>query len=86
MADPEIEVIREILRSSPRPTDLAERRARLDALGARYVVPPDVEVQPVQTNGVPAEWTLTPEADPHRVIMFLHGGGYISGSTTAIAT
>jgi monoterpene epsilon-lactone hydrolase len=80
MADPEIEAVREILSSSPRPADLAARRARLDALGARYEVPSDVQVQPVRANGVPAEWTQTPEADVDRVIMFLHGGGYVSGS------
>jgi monoterpene epsilon-lactone hydrolase len=80
MADPEIEVVREILRSQPRPADLLERRKRLDALGARYPVAPDVQVQPVDANGVAGEWTAVPDADISRVVMFLHGGGYISGS------
>src|SRR4029434_11282695 len=31
-------------------------------------------------NGYAAEWTTTPVADPSRAILFLHGGGYISGS------
>src|SRR5690242_19893645 len=31
-------------------------------------------------DGVAAERTTTPEADPGRVILFLHGGGYMSGS------
>ena len=34
----------------------------------------------MNANGVAAEWTSTPGADPTRAIMFLHGGGYISGS------
>jgi epsilon-lactone hydrolase len=80
MADPEIEVIRQILKSQPRPIDLVERRKRLDALAERYDVAPDVEVRPIEADGVPAEWTITPGADPNRVLMFLHGGGYISGS------
>jgi acetyl esterase/lipase len=80
MADAEIEVIREILVSHPRPTDLSERRKRLDALGAQYPLPPDVRVEPVEADGVAAEWTTTPQADPAHAIMFLHGGGYISGS------
>jgi monoterpene epsilon-lactone hydrolase len=80
MADPEIDTIRDILQSQPRPADLAERRQRLDALGTRYPVAPDVQIQPVVANGVPAEWTITPHANPSRVIMFLHGGGYMSGS------
>ena len=80
MADAEIEVIRRLLAARPRPSDLGERRKRLDALGAQYPLPADVEVEPVDANGVNAEWTSTPGADPTRAIMFLHGGGYISGS------
>ena len=80
MADPEIDVVRDILRSQPRPVDLADRRKRLDALGQRYTVAPDVHVEPVDANGVAAEWTLVPGSDRDRVFMFLHGGGYISGS------
>jgi len=80
MADAEIDVIREIIASHPRPAGLSERRKRLDALGGQYVLPTDVRVEAVDANGVAAEWTTTPGADPGRVIMFLHGGGYISGS------
>jgi epsilon-lactone hydrolase len=80
MADPEIDVVRKILASQPRPTNLAERRKRLDALGAQYSLPEDVRVEGVDANGIAAEWTATPVADPSRVILFLHGGGYISGS------
>ena len=80
MADAEIDAIREILASSPRPTGLSERRKRLDALGSRYSLPADVRVEAADANGVAAEWTLTPEAEPARVILFLHGGGYVSGS------
>ena len=80
MADPEIEAIRAQLAAHPRPANLAERRKRLDALGMQYALPADVRVEPVDANGVPAEWTATPGADPAHVILFLHGGGYISGS------
>jgi epsilon-lactone hydrolase len=80
MADPEIDVVRKMLASHPRPTDLAERRKRLDALGAQYSLPEDVRVEGVDANGVAAEWTTTPVSDSSRVILFLHGGGYISGS------
>jgi epsilon-lactone hydrolase len=80
MADSEIDAIRRLLAARPRPSDLGERRKRLDALGAQYPLPADVEVEPVDANGVGAEWTSTPGADPTRAIIFLHGGGYISGS------
>jgi monoterpene epsilon-lactone hydrolase len=80
MADAEINVIRGLLAAHPRPASLDERRKRLDALGAQYPLPPDVRVEPVDANGVAAEWTTTPKADPTRAMLFLHGGGYISGS------
>jgi epsilon-lactone hydrolase len=80
VTDPEIDVIRTILASRPRPPDLGERRKRLDALGAQYPLPSDVRVETVDANGVAAEWTSTPGADPAHAILFLHGGGYISGS------
>jgi hypothetical protein len=38
-------------------------------------LPEDVRVEGVDANGVAAEWTTTPLADPSRVILFLHGGG-----------
>jgi len=59
---------------------LTERRARVDALAADYALPPDVRVEPIDAHGVPAEWTSTPAANGERVILFLHGGGYVSGS------
>src|SRR5262245_64153108 len=80
MADPEIDVVRKILASHPRPTNLAERRKRLDAISAQYSLPEDVRVEGMDANGVAAEWTTTPVADSSRVILFLQGGGYITGS------
>lgn len=80
MADAEIDAVRAMLAARPRPADLPERRRRLDGLGAPYPVPADVRVEPVDAGGVPAEWTAAPGADPARVLLFLHGGGYISGS------
>ncbi|KQQ06702.1 alpha/beta hydrolase [Methylobacterium sp. Leaf121] len=80
MAPSDIDVIRVRLAAHPRPADLAERRARVDALAADYALPPDVRVEPIDAHGVPAEWTSTPTADGERVILFLHGGGYVSGS------
>ena len=80
MSASEIDRIRARLAAHPRPADLAARRARVDALGAAYPLPPDVRVEPVDAGGVAAEWTRTPGAEEARVILFLHGGGYVSGS------
>src|SRR3954468_13856963 len=80
MVQSEIGLIRAMLHAQPRPTGLAERRERLDALGTRYAAAPAVRIEPVDAGGVPAEWTQAPGAQPDRVILFLHGGGYVSGS------
>ena len=39
----------------------------------------DVIVEPVDPAGIDAEWTQTPDADQAQVLLFLHGGGYVSG-------
>jgi acetyl esterase/lipase len=80
MADPQIDAIRAQLAANPRPADLGERRRRIDGLTLAFPLPPDVHTEPVDAGGVPGEWTTTPGADPTRVMLFLHGGAYISGS------
>jgi epsilon-lactone hydrolase len=80
MSDPEMLKIRAQLAANPRPPELAERRKRLDALGSQFAPAADVTHEAVRANGVPAEWSSTPDADPSRVILFMHGGGYVSGS------
>ena len=44
--------------------------------------PTDPSVRCVRTRiaGVDAEWVLAEDADPDRRLMYLHGGGYVSGS------
>jgi monoterpene epsilon-lactone hydrolase len=43
-------------------------------------VPDDVLVTEMTAGGVPAHWLAAPGADPGRVLLFLHGGGYELGS------
>jgi monoterpene epsilon-lactone hydrolase len=76
----ELGAIRAILAAGARPTMSVGRRLRVDNLTARYEMLADVVVEAVDANGVMAEWTTTPAADLARVMMFLHGGGYVSGS------
>jgi monoterpene epsilon-lactone hydrolase len=80
VAQTEIGAIRAILASSPRPPDLAGRRARLDEVFGSFPLAKGAAAEAVDANGVPAEWTVTPTADASRVILYLHGGGYVSGS------
>jgi acetyl esterase/lipase len=76
----EIEAIRALLGSKPRPVGWAERRARIEEVGAVWPVAADVQLTPADAGEVPAEWSIVPGSDPSRVLMFFHGGGYCSGS------
>jgi epsilon-lactone hydrolase len=80
MAQSEIEAIRALLSSKPRPVGWLERRKRLDDVGSVWPVAGDVELTAVDVNGVPGEWSIAPGSDSSRVLMFFHGGGYCSGS------
>ena len=80
MAPTEIDAIREMLGSKPRPTGWAARRQRLDQVGSILPIADDVRVEAVDLGGVPGEWSDVPGAEDSRVLLFFHGGGYCSGS------
>jgi monoterpene epsilon-lactone hydrolase len=77
MADPEIAQLRAVIAARPRATEIAQMRLDADARGKAFGLASDVTVQPVSANGVKAEWTSTPDADPSSAILYLHGGGYV---------
>ena len=77
MADPEIMKIRELIAARPRASEIAQMRIDADARAKAFPLPHDVTVEPVTANGVKAEWTSTPDADPSSVILYMHGGGYV---------
>ena len=76
----EIDAIRALLRSKPRPVGWAERRQRLDEVGSVWPIADDVELDAVDLDGVPAEWSIVRGSDASHVLLFFHGGGYCSGS------
>src|SRR5205823_2082276 len=80
MAQSEIERIRALLSSKPRPVGWLERRKRLDDVGSVWPVAEDVALTAADVDGVPGEWSIAPGSDRSRVLLFLHGGGYCSGS------
>jgi len=79
-AQSEIEAIRELLVSKPRPVGWVERRQRLDEMGSVSPVADDVNLTAVDAGGVRGEWSSVPGSDASRVLLFFHGGGYCSGS------
>jgi monoterpene epsilon-lactone hydrolase len=80
MAENEIDAIRALLSSKPRPVAWPERRKRLDDIGSVWPVADDVKLATVDIGGVEGEWSIVPGSDPSRVFIFFHGGGYCSGS------
>jgi epsilon-lactone hydrolase len=80
MAQSEIDAVRALLSSKPRPVGWPERRERLDDVGSIWAVADDVALTAVDAMGVPGEYSIVPGSDPSRVLMFFHGGGYCSGS------
>ncbi|HZR06820.1 MAG TPA: alpha/beta hydrolase [Candidatus Udaeobacter sp.] len=80
MAQSEIEAIRALLSSKPRPVGWLERRKRLDDVGSIWPVGEDVKLTAVDAGGVSGEWSIVSGSDPSRVLMYFHGGGYCCGS------
>jgi epsilon-lactone hydrolase len=59
---------------------VAQRRAILDSRVQALPMLPGIHVDPVTADGVPAEWVSVDGVPADRVILFLHGGGYVAGS------
>ena len=76
----EIDDIRALLGSKPRPIGWSERRQRLDEVGSVWPVADDVTLETVDCDGVPGELSLAPGSDASRLLIYFHGGGYCSGS------
>jgi epsilon-lactone hydrolase len=80
MEKSEIDSIRELLTSKPRPVGWEERRHRLDEVGSVWPVAGDISLESISLDGIPGEWSIAPGSDSTRVLLFFHGGGYCSGS------
>jgi len=77
----EIDAIRALLASKPRPVGWQERRERIDEIGSTWPVADDIALEEVDLGGdLPGEWSLAPGSGPSHVLIFFHGGGYCSGS------
>lgn len=58
---------------------VGEQRARAEKMARFFRLPKGVRCQPVNADGVPAEWFVLDEAG-EGVILYLHGGAYALGS------
>lgn len=66
--------------TEPREVSLEERRLGYEGMARLCRPAPDVSVEPVSAGGVDAEWLSVPESDAGRLVVYFHGGGYVSGS------
>ncbi|MBS0275001.1 MAG: alpha/beta hydrolase [Proteobacteria bacterium] len=61
--------------------DIAGRRARMDALANYFPVPDGTEIEPGEIGGIEGEWVRAKQARRDAVLLYLHGGGYVLGSS-----
>ena len=82
MPSPEHESIVAMFANAPvsEAPDLASQRDSFEAMTAEFPLAPGTEVTPSDADGVPVEWVSAPAADAQKVMLYLHGGGYVLGS------
>jgi epsilon-lactone hydrolase len=83
VASEELRAVRELMRGVGLDRlSIAERRAAMAAVAAD--APAGATVEPVDANGVPAEWVAASGVTGRRVLLYLHGGGYQIGSPATL--
>jgi acetyl esterase/lipase len=55
-------------------------RAAHEALMKPYPVESDIQSRSVDASGISAEWIMAANARPDRVVVYLHGGGFVMAS------
>ncbi len=80
MAESEIDAIRKLLTSKPRPVGWSERRQRINEVGSTWPVAADIQCEAVDCDGVAGEWSIAPGSEASCALLYFHGGGYCSGS------
>ena len=73
-----LEMIR--VRSEETRNTIDDERLSYERIMSTLPIDDDIETERVGVNGVAAEWIWAPESDKRRVILYLHGGGYVIGS------
>jgi monoterpene epsilon-lactone hydrolase len=85
MARPEIEALREQFRTKDvlGMISVTDMRNEIEQLAVIDPTPLDVTLQRITIGAVDAEWIRPPEVRRDRVILYLHGGGYVIGSVNS---
>lgn len=82
MPSQEHEAIIEMLKNRPivESPDINDQRANFDAMTKMFAIPDDVGIEEIQIETMNADWITTSTTDNTRVVLYLHGGGYVIGS------
>ncbi len=80
MASEQLNKVLEILASQPRNPDATIERARAGMEKMAERVAKDVTCEPLRIGEIGAEWIVPPGVENDRVVLYLHGGGYVMGS------
>ena len=84
MASPELDQAIAMFRAGKAETQafstVEEFRVWYERFTGQFELPEDAVFEQVGAGGVSAEWISTPGVSKDRVVMYLHGGGYMIGS------
>jgi acetyl esterase/lipase len=62
-------------------TSIAAFRELCEKGADRYAkIPEEISIKEERIEGIRSEWSIPKEADPAKLILYVHGGGYVSGS------
>ena len=83
----QLETVRQMMRSMGARSEALGTvdgfRLAFEETAATFKLDEDIVCERLGVGGIPAEWVTAPEAAEDRVLLYLHGGGYVIGSMRA---
>ena len=82
MASPELDIVLQMLGKLTEDfgTTVEDHRLSFEKVIEALPWDGDVSTERVGAGSAPAEWIVAPEAEDGRILLYLHGGGFIMGS------
>lgn len=74
-----ITLLKKFQNTGQKPTVESTRKG-LNQLAALSKIPEDVNIEPIDIDGIRGEWITTPNMNPNKILLYLHGGAFIAGS------
>ncbi len=60
--------------------NLEDTRRFLDKLSSMTTISKEIKIESINIDGITAEWIYFPESRKDKILLYLHGGGYVAGS------